>query len=1448
MQAATPDCFASHRCRTARHAVEQTSEAGGQFAPALGNNPQPLENRSQVRRNRARLASHGLPARPVEQFQVILHAHRQKALVAGTRRENARLRAGRPLFLQFQGRQPVAGAVATCVPPRLLPTCSLVGFEADRYRRRAERCAGWSPERPSEQHRPADARLAGSVLSTTYKTGGGQLIEIQCKEGLTKGDDFWTATDRLIQGLNNTPSLRGALVVSRASQTIQMHLKDDIRRLADGRDDGLRPVTLELLERQRALGLTDTAIFRRFRIIKKNVKEGDDGRTAATALLRYVLQNPSATATAWSKLVDEGHDLIARRGRKTVESLLGLLSRHVDLASTSNNLLVARERYTCWVAESNSAFDVPGLGVSLPITSAWMRLRVMDDEHDRRPSKAGLARQIEAYHEWERFSDGSVHSSAMEAQYLCEFRSRVAVIGGPGSGKSTLARLLAHSLASSGRLVLKVRLALVSQLMARGEPFDSALLTAASDRCGIPEALVRDCLAQPDCLIADGLDECDPRRGMVADGLRSWAWGHPDCRICVTTRPVGHEPALLPGFEHVELLPLDQRAIQDHSKRLFEAALCDARIAGECWVNFILATDDDKTPRTVASLAARNPLLLGFVARLTLDGVALGKSRAELYRQIIDLTCASAPSDRDGPADVEREIVDRVADIVGWCSVDSPGQDLSQTVSFVADELALQFRLSRGEAGLVTSKGVKFLESRRLIERLTAGHLETVVFTHMSLGEFAAARHVTRFDDGHFREWLRRVRRNPRWRQVILLVAGQGQHIRLLDELLTLDCPDDPGSTEACLAAVAAEEVVGIEANLLGKIGSALQKRITSEIPLVSVESSLALLSLAKAAPLCVSDIDVGLVSHPQEWTRLGALALKLAANCSPETLNVFTEWFRESPSSTLDFRGGLGFPESIRTRDELRELEHAIVEVGAGRLVERCAPEDVATFFDGFPNVRKLTLANFEVVESALKRAGYNEIAQRFARRFNQPYQMGKTWISPLHSGLKRAKEGTLVFLECLRAVTGNSTQDARDERALPYLGISAIFESLDMWRSHVWPFSALAERQSLDVVQEVLRGVVIALRLDRAELCEESLGAAKHIAGSNTLSTLFDILTHVSVDPKWHLARDSGLDSRKIGAGLLHPCDGIALASANLAKAGVTGDGGPELLQVAMERGGDNTLFLVSKLAEPIWGPAATEFIMKRLDGPLTSGCEHLLKTLAGLGKPSDKDLIVARLLSALEYDDPKIAVGAAKAFDKLPQPLEKDAIARLRKAYDHWTRRGTRCDRHNIVVRGSSCPECNTVPPSPREQLLSFLASNSHWSVEELLEMEQDERHDVAGAARKAIAGMAERDRYLLGSLLQQCERGEARIDLLRELLKLPCEALKSVVNDILRLLDTENPKVRLVVLSHLPADWISQIEVRRVATTRMRDADPSVRTQAVRTLRLLEESSAANIPEP
>lgn len=52
-------------------------------------------------------------------------------------------------------------------------------------------------------------------------------------------------------------------------------------------------------------------------------------------------------------------------------------------------------------------------------------------------------------------------------------------------------------------------------------------------------------------------------------------------------------------------------------------------------------------------------------------------------------------------------------------------------------------------------------EDRGILERLTAGTREALVFVHVQLGEYAAARHASRLDREELVWWVREVRRDP---------------------------------------------------------------------------------------------------------------------------------------------------------------------------------------------------------------------------------------------------------------------------------------------------------------------------------------------------------------------------------------------------------------------------------------------------------------------------------------------------------------------------------------------------------------------------------------------------------------------------------------------------------------------------------------------------------------
>src|SRR5581483_640699 len=174
-------------------------------------------------------------------------------------------------------------------------------------------------------------------------------------------------------------------------------------------------------------------------------------------------------------------------------------------------------------------------GVRLPIEKAWVHIQALGDSVEMaRPTT--LEAKIASYHEWERLS---YREHSYSAQDVSELGHRVVVIGGPGAGKSTLCQRTAHALARSGERVMRVRLPLIARrCLADGESIDEVLLAAASAGSGIqPQALV-DTLNVPDCLLADGLDECGAYIAGMAELLRAWAQARPRTRVVVTTRPI----------------------------------------------------------------------------------------------------------------------------------------------------------------------------------------------------------------------------------------------------------------------------------------------------------------------------------------------------------------------------------------------------------------------------------------------------------------------------------------------------------------------------------------------------------------------------------------------------------------------------------------------------------------------------------------------------------------------------------------------------------------------------------------------------------------------------------------------------------------------------------------------------------------------------------------------
>lgn len=630
-------------------------------------------------------------------------------------------------------------------------------------------------------------------------------FEVQAKRGLSADARLNETLDHFVSGLVKDPLVHCILAIDpTASRPIQTHLLDDLNRLRQGREDRLHPVTQKVLRYIATKGshsareLAQRISLHIFDIERQPANE----RLNALLLLRRVLVDPTQAEAAWSTLVDDAMQLIQHRGRRNAQTLAGLLSsNHIHLADTTSS--TALPRYLSWLEETTATFLVPGLGVRLPIEQAWVHLQALGDTVEmERP--ATLEAKLASYHEWERLS---YREHSYSAQDVTELGHRVVVIGGPGAGKSTLCQRTAHRLAGSGERILRVRLPFVAQrCFTDGESIDQAILSVATAGSGIQPQVLMSTFNAPDCLIADGLDECGAYIVGIAEQLRAWAYARPRTRVVVATRPIGYDRAFFDDWKHVELLPLGTNHIEDHVRNILIHVETDRAKLERKVRQF---QSQIKTNR-IASMAARSPLLLGFLVQLAHHGIVFARHRAALYEQVLTLWYQMPPKERSvAVAESGAAFAHEVLNRAGWLLHQASPQPGGRSRREVIDALASQLR-ENGQSLLAAKEKVErclaFWQERGVLELLQVGHEDAYTFIHATLGEYAAGRYLATCDDSEIRAYLEKVQHDARWRETLLLAAGAGKANIIAEHLLSLDRENDPVATESLLAAAALAE------------------------------------------------------------------------------------------------------------------------------------------------------------------------------------------------------------------------------------------------------------------------------------------------------------------------------------------------------------------------------------------------------------------------------------------------------------------------------------------------------------------------------------------------------------------------------------------------------------------------------------------------------------------
>ncbi|KAM3099304.1 hypothetical protein ACKFKF_15230 [Phormidesmis sp. 146-12] len=145
----------------------------------------------------------------------------------------------------------------------------------------------------------------GDDLNITLQDG--TTIELQAKHGLQKGK-LWEPIIKLAQGLQQNPLLHGILLTdSTASGIIKDELREDLKRLGQGRTDGLKQITQELQQKLAEADISnDPGLFKRLSIRVLDLDDGLQNSESACKLLSQVLETQNQASLAWKVLWGEG--------------------------------------------------------------------------------------------------------------------------------------------------------------------------------------------------------------------------------------------------------------------------------------------------------------------------------------------------------------------------------------------------------------------------------------------------------------------------------------------------------------------------------------------------------------------------------------------------------------------------------------------------------------------------------------------------------------------------------------------------------------------------------------------------------------------------------------------------------------------------------------------------------------------------------------------------------------------------------------------------------------------------------------------------------------------------------------------------------------------------------------------------------------------------------------
>ncbi|NTF82454.1 NACHT domain-containing protein [Rhizobium rhizogenes] len=1231
---------------------------------------------------------------------------------------------------------------------------------------------------------------------------GGRRCDVQVKRGLQRGDDLWDPLLAMGKAISEGKIGFGVLAVSTSSSsTIREDLANAIFRIGDGRTDDLPEIARAFLGKLDTSGLA-RSVCKTLRIVTLSAATHDGASIAAArAELGHVCQAGTIDA-AWNTLYRDGIELIDRRGRRELSSLVQLLKANnvglIDDVGSPAGLLSA---LADWTISTNATFSIFGVKKPLRLSEAWIPLHAIVREEQVAASDPMAA--LQAYQSWHS-REYSRDTTSIDPETLGRFIKLAVLVAGPGMGKSTLLSRIAQAYAKDGIPVLSVRLASVAARIQSGETFEEAVFALGLAGSAISVEAARGADIRNWVLLCDGLDETGAAQVQIASAAERFAIGHPECRVIVTTRPVGYHASDLGAWRHYDIMPIDRLAAHQHLTRL----LREIGIQGSRPVD-----DPEEIARAeleedaVATTILRSPLLLSLGASLIARGGSLGLSRNRLYEQLFGLV-DEAPNSRTPEPPAQSVVLRRFLDILGWQISSNPIASVNTVVANCAKILEEELGMKPLAAQAAAQSYLRYWQDVGLIERVGLQGVEILTFLHKTFGEFAAARFLVALPTAERTVTLSLICNEESWEEVLNFAAMRGLAGDVCTLLIEGIAFDAAGIARVvrCLEICGEADLVPSEQVRHAILDYALAV-IMSPRRERAAEVGIALVPHAQRFPDEVAARCVGLTSHAQSWTRLAAWAALVAAG--PNHLEVSRLQMIIRDEASLADSG-------MWSSGKGRDLAQAFVLGGARLLLEH------------YPGP-----ATDEAVAAALRTEnlgsmGFLQRASRLLKDFGKPVNV---WPEATKNNLDRFIP-SIDFLDAQRkaffaqldAVDGcGGTVEVQAAGGSKLLNLSALFHVtnyMELPLSDVWnwqdPFDPAP-------VRETLRAAIEASGIPRDILEHEVRIARSAIVQGDAFVHLFPLIADVDLGPvDWKQALACEPDLQKIEAALYHRSPWVIWIAATLLEALADNAALQGITRRAIAGGRGETLWAAAGFAVNLDKAEMASAIYDRLCDDLSYGCDHLLLALPDLAAPVDGRLLAA-LEAAFLHGLLETAMAAGKLAVRYASPDISDLLPILDRAAAHWKIKEKPYPKNGGVV-----------PNSPRVAIAEARAATKAPTYENLKVYLTDTRSDMRELGSKTLVTCLSGQPQLALTFLADIEEGAVSADILDKALTNGVGWKAEPIAMVNGFLNSSTKALRFAAMAVLRQEYCQPEFIRSEATRMTEDPDRQIRERAYRIL--------------